>query len=1551
MYVYYTFLINSFLIDSFFCKNDAYLLLYCVIHILIVVKFIKKFICVNDKASVLLSLSAVLVVAVLIVFSSTSYVDVQSSRSYSEYSDDELTAIGDADVNPSDINYTPKQKTRDAQTVSLEDGEPASSLLDDAGIMPSVGQSNDRYGSGQIKNDTVISVTFRLNDASASDGNVVFKKTEAKIENRANRLFNKIKSDDLNARLISIGKYTVPFVVISAKASAIDAHINDEEVKSIRINGWIKQASEADEARLNEEEKIQASQMRASGIMPLNGRADLTTHALQAWKEGYDGEGINIAIIDTGFDYTHKDFGGDGNFDAAFSLRDTQNPADFEQYVPSKFISGYDFAGSTYCSEKGDGIIVPDANYIVGAGNPHGTHVAGTAAGYGETADGETFTDDYSAITEADLDQTVDEATFSIAPGTAPKTRILGLKVGFDDDNGDECTGNKYLPEESITQSLEYIAQWNLEHDESLKVSAYNMSLGSPLFGSNDLESDIKTILFQKYDVLGVVAAGNDGDVEGIIGTTNSHPFNIIVGATRTGQNVTTKADLYDSEDVLISDKRISGTYSLYYSGVRQLPAVEVKRDDNFDTNKNGCNNFTEAVRGKIVYLQFGDTSSDLCPTSVAYDNAEAAGAFGVIQRYVHDDELSLPGGNSDLPGMFIYDGIGDSLDEIMSSHPGVKVSFNYDNGLGISQNDSLINVPATFTSRGHHGETKTYDIWPEEVIQSDGSEWTSKFDMPIYKPDVSAPGVNIISASAGTGSGRISMSGTSMATPHACGLVALAYQSHPNWHAYEIKADIIETANHDVRGVTGIPYGITRSGSGVVDAYSIVKNKIIFSDYTLNRDVHYVMDIPPSESQGGPQNAPNSVYGFKGYDINPRSEQDAASDRYKFAADGIVSNTFVITSDTPSDSYNNVGFASFGVERSMEDNSIVSGRTFKFEYVPLVQLNGISYSMMYKGMRESDTKYDANGELATYTFTPEVSSIDISIKARFNYSELRVQKDPSRSGLLADGSLQDNIAKSEGYIRATCIEGCSEGDPTEYKLPMVVRPDVRSEVMADRHYLDFSNDPQDEFPIGFNAGCNDMFGHEVCSNPAKFNNLGDSSKPDEKYKSALVPLAMNQSDYFPESSVAMHAETADLSSIIAYNRNRMYDKREDLQSFGVSSTAPQLKKQGKDISKGLLTFGWSFWGERGQYYLGDLDDTVIETDNKIFSILCSSYLTPYVDDDGNIHYSTDKKDMPVCYLISSDKPNNDSDNGTNHAIIGEFPLNSLGLTGEDNIPESRFDTKVYTVSVPLDLLGVTPNMTNFHMRYGTAHQASDDVIQETMLKEYDALDPDIWFEKDNSDPVVSESFNAEHGEAMFLDDGSPISVHRKSDSRQNIMFLHMQNRDNDNRILYDYNDFSDYMNKIKTNVGPVRQADIVWINNKQIEMPSETPSSENGIQIDALGADGYFSSLKDGVIKNGTVWQNFVKNGHKLPNVNQVLDALYDNAITESDVIAANNFSGHYGQGAVLFGNPTNYILIKPHPMRMPSSLLYHRMLWQNYAIRTISTMLTQLISSTQSA
>ena len=97
-------------------------------------------------------------------------------------------------------------------------------------------------------------------------------------------------------------------------------------------------------------------------------------------------------------------------------------------------------------------------------------------------------------------------------------------------------------------------------------------------------------------------------------------------------------------------------------------------------------------------------------------------------------------------------------------------------------------------------------------------------------KPDIAAPGDSILSARYGSGNDNLVLSGTSMATPHVAGGIALMRQLHPTWTVDEIKALLMNTATHDVvfEPADRRQYGLGRVGAGRIDLAQAATDNVL---------------------------------------------------------------------------------------------------------------------------------------------------------------------------------------------------------------------------------------------------------------------------------------------------------------------------------------------------------------------------------------------------------------------------------------------------------------------------------------------------------------------------------------------------------------------------------------------------------------------------------------------------------------------------------------------------------------------------------------------------
>jgi subtilisin family serine protease len=438
------------------------------------------------------------------------------------------------------------------------------------------------------------------------------------------------------------------------------------------------------------------------------------------WDTVGTGEGVSIGIIDTGIDYQHMDFGGDGT----------------DSFPTDKVVGGYDFVGDDY---TGSNAPVPDDDPL--DCNGHGTHVAGTAAGIG--------------------------VPDVIGPGVAKGADLYALRVFG-------CAGFTTLTADAI----EWAMDPNGDGDMSDHLDVINMSLGSS-FGTPEDPSSIASNNAAQLGIIVVASAGNSGDVPYITGAPGVASLAISTAASTKGGDVPA---IEVSGDYNGRIEAVEGTSPVRVSdGPFSGPLVQ-------DPNTLGCTatgGITTDMTGGVALISRG-----LCDFSDKVANAEAAGAIAVV---VYND-----GTDPSRVAPIIMGGLGGAgvAAVMIPSTDGLALSAAIAGGDAATAllDESLVtptqffDLIAGFSSRGpgHGGST--------------------------FKPDVTNPGVSIVSAAAGTVNGSANFQGTSMAAPHTAGVAALMRQLHPNLDSAAIKA-IIQNSTVDMNE----PLPLTRQGVGRV--------------------------------------------------------------------------------------------------------------------------------------------------------------------------------------------------------------------------------------------------------------------------------------------------------------------------------------------------------------------------------------------------------------------------------------------------------------------------------------------------------------------------------------------------------------------------------------------------------------------------------------------------------------------------------------------------------------------------------------------------------------
>lgn len=531
------------------------------------------------------------------------------------------------------------------------------------------------------------------------------------------------------------------------------------------------------------------------------------TKAVSDWQAGNLGEGVTVGIIDTGIDYTHADFGGAGTV-AAWDAAHADSAG---AWTPTaKVVGGYDFVGDVYDADPDaddyQPVPHPDSNPL--GCNNHGTHVAGIVGGYGVNADGSTFTGDYGSLTSDAL------YAMKVAPGMAPGASLYALKVFG-------CEGSTDV----VIPALDWSLDPNGDGDFSDHLDIVNLSLGSDYAPADDPENAVVDQL-AKHGVLPVIAMGNAGDLTDAGGSPGNATRSVAVASTvdeyqlRDGLKVDAPADVAGIA---------AGQFSIAYPWADSAPVsadVVASPADNPD----GCAAYSPAdaalIAGKVVWQYWDDNDATrACGSAARGANAAAAGAVGAIFDSTLDVFAAGITGDPTIPIIQLPKAESDRLRPALEAGT-LHVTFDGTLAATVKTNTPAItDTVSSFSSRGTHGT------------------------VGVVKPDLAAPGDTIASAGLGSGSGVLVESGTSMATPNVAGIAALVTKAHPRWSTEQLKADLMNTAGHDVYsgdGQTGPIYGPNRVGAGRVDALAAVTNDVLVYDLDVKGAVSASFGVVP---------------------------------------------------------------------------------------------------------------------------------------------------------------------------------------------------------------------------------------------------------------------------------------------------------------------------------------------------------------------------------------------------------------------------------------------------------------------------------------------------------------------------------------------------------------------------------------------------------------------------------------------------------------------------------------------------------------------------------
>lgn len=332
--------------------------------------------------------------------------------------------------------------------------------------------------------------------------------------------------------------------------------------------------------------------------------------------------------------------------------------------------------------------------------------------------------------------------------GVAKDADLYAIKVFGKDGSTSDAT---------VIAGFEFSADPNGDLNIEDRLDVINLSLGGG-FGQPHILYSQAVKNLSRTGTLVVASAGNSGPVDYIVGAPGTSDDALSVAASVDGSihNWQFRAVRFISPNN--SSWLVKATEGPISKPIAESPGVSGRLVDIGMANTELTEEQKAALKGNIALIQRGEISF-----VQKLETAKEAGAVGAV---VYNNQPGKPlsmGGDKrvEIPAIMVSQALGQKLLSEMKIGA-VKIEFSTDE---LIRELDVIDTITEFSSKG------------------------PRSDDNLFKPEIAAPGQQIISAAMGKGTETVKLNGTSMSAPHMTGAMALIKQAHKDFSIEELKA------------------------------------------------------------------------------------------------------------------------------------------------------------------------------------------------------------------------------------------------------------------------------------------------------------------------------------------------------------------------------------------------------------------------------------------------------------------------------------------------------------------------------------------------------------------------------------------------------------------------------------------------------------------------------------------------------------------------------------------------------------------------------------------